>query len=131
LMEQLIMVLVFALAAALCLQGFALANRTSRNQHARNQAVVIVQNTAELLKYTAGDYASVSAAYHGIWDGNTVTICFDEDWKSLPTPSKAAYILQMIPVESDQNLLGSALIQVTEQDDILFELTVAWQEVEK
>ena len=49
-MEQLIMILVFALTASLCLQGFSLADRMSRRHEAREQAVVLAQNTAETLK---------------------------------------------------------------------------------
>lgn len=129
LMEQLIMVLVFALASALCLRGFAVANRTSRLQEARNQAVVIAQNTAELLKYTAGDYETVSARYNGTWDGHTVTICYDEAPQSIQDTDRSSYIVQIIPVKAEQELLGQALIQVLAQEDVLFEITVAWQEV--
>lgn len=39
LMEQMVMVLVFALAAALCLQAFALADRISRQNAERDQAL--------------------------------------------------------------------------------------------
>ena len=37
LMEQLVMVLVFALAAALCVQVFVLSDQTSRNYAARDR----------------------------------------------------------------------------------------------
>ncbi len=50
LMEQLVMVLVFALAAALCVQVFVLSSRTSRWNESRDRAVVEAQNAAELLK---------------------------------------------------------------------------------
>ena len=50
LMEQLVMVLVFALAAALCVQVFVLSDQTSRSHEARDRAVVAAQNAAENLK---------------------------------------------------------------------------------
>lgn len=50
LMEQLVMILVFALCAALCLQGFVAADRISRETALRDEAVVLAQNTAEALK---------------------------------------------------------------------------------
>lgn len=50
LMEQLVMVLVFALSAAVCLQVFALSGGLSRTCEARDRAVVIAQNAAETLK---------------------------------------------------------------------------------
>ena len=55
LMEQLCMLLVFALSAALCLQVFVLSARMSRNMEAQGQAVRAVQNTAETVKYCRAD----------------------------------------------------------------------------
>ena len=50
LMEQLVMILVFALCAALCLQCFVAADRISRETGLRDEAVLLAQNTAESLK---------------------------------------------------------------------------------
>ena len=50
LMELLVMVLVFALAAALCMQAFARAREISLETAQRDEAVVLAQNGAELLK---------------------------------------------------------------------------------
>ena len=50
LMEQLVMVLVFALAAALCVQAFFASDRMSRQGEARDRAVLLAQNAAEYLK---------------------------------------------------------------------------------
>ena len=118
LMEQLIMILVFALAATFCVQGFALAGRLSRRQEARSQAVIPAQNAAELLKYTSGDYEQVAQTLGGTWDGHCLTVSL-----------KDSCLLQVIPVETDTPLLGSAHIQVVDGEDVLFEITTAWQEV--
>ena len=50
LMEQICMICIFALAAALCLQGFALANKISEDRHAKDCALISAQNAAEILK---------------------------------------------------------------------------------
>ena len=50
LMEQLVMLLVFALAAALCLNVFARADEISKQTARRDEAVLIAQNAAEILK---------------------------------------------------------------------------------
>ena len=50
LMEQMVMVLVFALAAALCVQVFVLSDRTSRYGKARDRALMEAQSAAEALK---------------------------------------------------------------------------------
>lgn len=52
LMEQLVMVLVFALAAALCLGVFVRANEISSETARRDEAVIIAQNAAQMLKVT-------------------------------------------------------------------------------
>ena len=49
LMEQLIMVLVFALAAALCLQVFVRAEEISLESARRDEAVIVARNAAELV----------------------------------------------------------------------------------
>ena len=55
LMEQLIMLLVFALAAALCLQVFVLSGRVSRSCETKSNAVAAVQSAAEITKACKGD----------------------------------------------------------------------------
>ncbi len=52
LMEQLVMLLVFAIAAALCLGVFVRANQISEELTRRDEAVILAQNAAELLKST-------------------------------------------------------------------------------
>ena len=50
LIEQLIMILVFALTAALCLRGFAYADGLSEQIYQQEQAAVLAQSAAETLK---------------------------------------------------------------------------------
>ena len=50
LMEQLVMLLVFALAAALCLNVFVRADEISRQTAVWDEATRIAQNAAEVLK---------------------------------------------------------------------------------
>ena len=69
LMEQLVMVLVFALAAALCVQVFVLSGQTSRWNESRDRALVEAQNAAEILKGLSGDYEAACAACGGQWNG--------------------------------------------------------------
>ena len=112
LMEQLIMVLVFALTAALCLQGFSLADRISHRQEAREKAVVLAQNTAEALKSNSGDLEAATRLM--------------EDF-----PENSDFTIQVIPISTEDPYLGSARIMVTYEEEIIFEITVAWQEVSK
>jgi len=54
-LEQLVMLLVFALAAALCLQAFVLADRISKDSALYDHAVLDVQQAAEAVKHCGGD----------------------------------------------------------------------------
>ena len=112
LMEQLIMVLVFALTAALCLQGFSLADRISRRQEACEKAVVITQNMAEALKANYGDLEAAARLPESF-------------------PEDPDFVIQVIPVSTEDPYMGSARIVVTYEEENIFEIAVAWQEVSK
>ena len=73
LIELLIMLLVFILAAALCLQAFLWADATSDRSAQRDRAVVAAQNGAELTRRYAGDLETAAAEQGGTWDGETWT----------------------------------------------------------
>ena len=128
-MEQLVMVLVFALAAALCLQVFVLSDKTSRRNEARDRAVLEAQNTAEELKSLRGDFAQAAELYGGAFDGQTWGRSYDADWER-EDGSEAAYHILATRTDSGDPLLGCAEVTVfTAEGDLLFSLPVAWQEV--
>ena len=129
LMEQLIMVLVFALTSALCLRGFSLANSISQEQESREHAVIAVQNAAEVLKHTSGDFERAATQLGGYWDGNLCSIPYDSSWQPLSNSEQSVFLLQAIPLDDDNPFLGTAQIKVLYKDKILFEITVGWQEV--
>lgn len=127
LMEQTVMVLVFALAAALCLRAFVLADGISRRVEATDRAVLWAESAADTLKARNGDLAQAAAELGGKLDGQCWTINLDEDWQE--TAEEPTYTLTVQPVESNQPLLGRAQIDVTaESGDSLFSLEVCWQE---
>ena len=114
LMEQTVMVLVFALAAALCLRAFVLADGISRRVEATDRAVLC-------------DLAQAAAELGGNLDGQRWIIPLDETWQE--TAGESAYTLTVQPVESNQPLLGKAQIDVAEKNgESLFSLEVCWQE---
>ena len=128
-MEQLVMVLVLALAAALCLQVFVLADHISRTCEAQDHAVLAAQSAAETVKGVAGDCAQAAEHFGGNWDGQAWIISYDASWQQ-SSEADAAYHVLVVPAESGQDLLGAANITVESMDgDALFQLSVAWQEV--
>ena len=127
LMEQTVMVLVFALAAALCLRAFVLADGISRRVEATDRAVLWAESAADTLTARNGDLAQAAAELGGNLDGQRWIIPLDETWQE--TAGESAYTLTVQPVESDQPLLGKAQIDVAEKNgESLFSLEVCWQE---
>ena len=120
LMEQLVMVLVFALAAALCLRCFVLSDRLSERNALRDEAVLAAQTAAEALKGCGGDYGRTAQMLGGKWNDGRVSV-----------HTEGKYTLMIVPENSGDPLLGSARVEVysVQDDALLFDLTVAWQEV--
>ncbi len=127
LMEQTIMVLVFALAAALCLRAFVWADTRSLRNEARDQAVLQAESAAELLKHGHGDFSQASSSMGGSWDGARWVISYDSHWNS--GAPEGTYWLEASPQDSGHSLLGQALVLVRDGDGTLVQLTVCWQEV--
>jgi len=127
LMEQLVMLLVFALAAGLCLQVFVLSDRMSRGFEARDHAVLAVQNTAEVLKVCEGDLDACAALYGGTVSDAQWQLTYDAQWNCV-SGEYADYCV-VADVKQEQPLLGTALVSAKTSDgETLFEVTVSWQE---
>lgn len=128
-MEQLVMVLVFALAAAVCVRIFALSDRLSLENETRDRAVTAVQNAAETLKACQGDYGAASNLLGGTWDGTTWSISYDSGWSPLAEAAKGTFRILAVPTDSGQELLGTAEVTAsTWQGSEIYSLSVAWQE---
>ena len=142
LMEQVIMVLVFALAAALCLRVFVFSELTSTRNEAVDRAVVECQNAAEFLKSTglpAGEaQAELADRMGGMVSQGLLQICYDENWNVIPENNEdCVYVLEVqgLPVEGDglvkAHVRAAAVkdISVGGSGEELFSVDVAWQEV--
>ncbi len=111
LMELLIMVLVFSLAAALCLKAFVWSTQKAQENRVTAEAAIFAQSEAERLKGTR--QASEGIRY------------FDEDWQ--PAEEDGCYTLTTVPYSGE--LLGGAELLVEDtRGHELFRLTVRWQE---
>ena len=113
LMEMLLMLLVFAMAAAMCLQIFVKADGISRKIHERDQGVFLAQSVAEILKENAGDLDVAKTQFSHL--------------------EKDGYLLEICRQPGKVRGLGEAKIIVRlgdAPDNIVYELEVAWQEVQ-
>ena len=129
-MEQMVMLLVFALAAALCLQAFVQSDEMSKRGEARDRAVALCQTTAEALRSTGGDFgraAELLSCDH--YSQDSLMIDYKEDWS--PADGSMRYTLGAARIEADTSGLGKAGVWVRDEaDDVeLFRIEVAWQEV--
>lgn len=126
-MEQLLMLLVFALAALVCLQVFVFSGQTSRRNEARDRAVLEAQNAAEALKSgDSGYFAEMGAGVNG---NAGYLLAYDGDWQPVPADSgDAAYTLTTTETESGLAFLWTAEVRVsTVNGDQLIRLPVAGQ----
>nr|MBQ8244184.1 hypothetical protein [Oscillospiraceae bacterium] len=109
LMELLVMVLVFALAAAVCLRCFGAAALLHRETALRDRAVLLAQNAAEAVKAT-GDPEAAAALMAQLPEEEGLRLDIQKQPSGIPG-------------------LGQALVEVHGEDALLFHLTVCWQEV--
>ena len=126
LMEQVVMVLVFALAAALCLRAFVLSDTTSRACEEQDRAVMAAETVAEALKLCRGDYAEAERMAEAALENVDVVYYHSDHAEEIP----GALRIIMTPVVSETELLGIAEISAKNADgETILSLTAAWQEV--
>ncbi len=116
LIEQVIMLLVLAVAAAVCLQIFLWADRQADTNSLTDTALQQVQNTAQVLKSTAEP--ALAAELLGGQIENEIWI------QSLP-----GYEIHTVCLDSGNPLLGCATVTAVQEGKQLVQLTVYWQEV--
>ena len=130
LMEQVVMVLVFALAAALCLRTFALSDRLSREGELRDGAVLLAQNAAEVCKAGGGDWDLLARQLGGEPLGTGWTVLYNENMEVVTAAEDAVYEVVVRPEAAEMPGLGRATVSVFELGggELLFQLPAAWQE---
>lgn len=113
-MEQIVMVLVFSLAAALCLQTFVLSGKISKKTEAKNRAAVEAQNVAETIKAEGLDEYIEKQKFQQIKEGYRIFL--DEAWNEVSGEEQAEYYIDICPLNSDSEYLWFVDIIVTKQD---------------
>ena len=115
-LEQLIMILVFALAAALCLQAFALADGQSKNSAARDIAMLEVQRAAEIIKHCGGDITEAAAILECEAGENGLEYKAD------------GYSIRAEHSDSPEEYLGTTRVWAeNEAGEHIFEIELGWQ----
>lgn len=112
LIEQLLALVFFALAAAVCMQLFVSARQLSDADLARDQALAPAQDAAEVYKACGGDLAAAAAALaQAEADANGLTQYFDAAWRPCAA-DLAAYELRIEAAHADSPGLAQAWLSV-------------------
>ena len=128
LMELAVMVMIFALAAVLCLRAFVWADNNSRGGEERDRAALCAQSAAEVMKSFHGDADAVCRELGGECRDKIILVHYDSAWNVTAAPD--TYELQIFSRDSANALLGQAEIEVSSDKGDLFGLNVCWQEVD-
>ena len=128
LMEQMVMLLVFSLAAALCLQAFVRSDNISRQSEARDRAAMLVQSAAEAIQSRGGDacdaFTEAAELLGGQYEQGLLWVDYDEEWN----PGGDAYRLEAQGVLSENPALREAVVRVVDaQGKSVFSIEIAWQ----
>lgn len=127
LIEQAVMLLILAVAAALCLRVFAWSDDRAAENYSADQAMLQLQSAAEVLKQYHGDFSAAAQSHGGTVHGGQWQIIFDSTWAQSDTVQ--GYRLRALRQDSG-TYLGSALLEITDPSGtVLGSLTVSWQEV--
>lgn len=124
--EHIVMLLVFALAATVCVRMFVLSEKLSRKYEATDQAVLVAQNAAEILKKNgiAGFAGEPGAAQ---MEENRWVIVYDSEWK-VTEKGAEKFSMEVCYREEENGLLWRAeIVVLTENGEELFRLPVAGQ----
>ena len=115
LLELLIMILLFSLAAVICVRIFVKAYQMNRESERLTQAVTLVRSLEAVLR-SDGACGETMLAYwpEGSLEDQTYTLDLTQDWEP-GTEADAAYVLQIDFTESDG--LEHAGIRITLADD--------------
>ena len=127
LMEMLFMIGVFAIASVICLQVFSAANAISKKRSELDSAVLLAQDTCEMLKYSKGNMEYAAELTGGkITDGCIVIYCNNNDPR-IPGNTESDFIIKITDRDSN-GLFGQANVSVSTTERTVYSVTVAWQE---
>ena len=138
LMELLLMVLVFLLAAALCVKVFVYSRLRSADDELSAMAERKAQYAAEMIKAADGDLARAAkmidvdnlkcAAYYP----EALEMYFDENWEPHSAFSAIHFTYRLVAEKKTEGYLGTADIVVTDvEGKELYRLSASWQEADK
>ncbi len=115
LIELIIAVLFFSLAAAVCIQMFALGHSINKSNEEKEHAIVSCISLAEAFEAADGD-AGAAAEYfpESQMTGNVITLYFDESWLAT-SGNEAVYKVSL--TSSEEGMFSLADIKAVTIED--------------
>lgn len=124
--EHIVMLLVFALAATVCVRMFVLSDNLSRKYEATDRAVQVTQNAAEMMKKNGPAwFTEQSGVLHT--EEDTWAVFFDEKWNATGAETMVYALVAKVSENTDKSLWRAELIAMTAAGEELFRLPVAGQ----
>ncbi|HBU11848.1 MAG TPA: hypothetical protein DEB31_03725 [Clostridiales bacterium] len=120
LMELIIIILVFSIAGAVCIDLFAQARLLSVNSTDTTNAMIEAQSAAEMVRNTNGDPRSVAGFPQAAVSEDGYTVYYDANWGALPGSEGAVY--QMRVAFSQEGNLFAADITVEKAGAALYQI---------
>lgn len=132
LMELILAILIFCIAASICILGFSRSHILHKESVAINESVNVVQNTAEAIR-SGVDLDSVksnlSKLYPGIntsdlFPSGTATILLDENFNSTDSDATGRYILMIDSEKKDTMICSTIILSKTADNEPIFDLYI-------
>ena len=99
LMEQLMVILIFAICSAVCVKIFVDSYIVANASKDLKNSLIVAENGAESYKAFAGSAHEVSSNLGGTYanadDGSEITVFFDEEWQHC-REDDAAYVMRIL-----------------------------------
>ena len=125
LMEELAMTLVFALAAAICLRAFALADGISRRSALRDALLRQAESMAAVCQWEEGDLQAAAERLGGSSDGTVWRLGLDAEGNFTEENADGWVEIALL---SEEGLLGRAQVRAeSRRDGLVGEFPLAWQ----
>ena len=125
LMEELAMTLVFALAAAICLRAFALADGISRRSALRDALLRQAESMAAVCQWAEGDLQAAAERFGGQLDGAVWRLELDAAGDGTEDDAGGWVEITLLP---EEGLLGRAQVRAeSRKDGLVGEFPLAWQ----
>lgn len=108
LMELIICILFFSLAAAVCVQLFVRSRNLSKRTVDQSQAVIIAENLAECFYAAEGDtsqilkyYPTADTSLYSEYNlqNPVITLYYDEEWQETSDKDSADYLAELMVME--------------------------------